>query len=102
MSKQMRVLDPVGDQLTKSVGLAPRPAGLEGKVMAILDNCAESAGPMKIVPNYLLGALMEEVGQQHRLKEMRWYRKPVASLPTPAILNEITKEADVVLNGTCR
>lgn len=101
VNQKMRVLDPVGKPVVKTGGLAPRPADLQNKTLFVIDNCAESVGPAKLAPNYLLGFLMEEISHRHRFKEVRWIKKPSCSEPMPTnTMEEIVREADVVLNGT--
>ena len=101
-NQKMRILNPVGEPAAWTVGLAPRPPDLEGKRLVIFDNAAEPLRPMEVMPNYLLKFISEELGRRHRLKGTRWVRKPIPSAPTPELLDEVTQEADVVLNGVAR
>ena len=102
LDSKMRILDPTGYPAEGYGKLAPRPTTLKGKVLGVVDNCPESVGPAKLIPNYLLGFLMEDLRVRHQLKDVRWYRIPVFSVPNPELIDTVASEADVVLNGTGR
>lgn len=90
----IEVLDPAGP-LQKLAPLQLTPIGaLEGRRLAILDNGK---------PNFrrLATLLAEQLHGRHRLKSITHYRKEHAAIGAgAALLDEIARDADLVLTGS--
>ena len=98
----VRILMPVVEYRREGSRLAPRPATLDGKVVAFLDGWGERKedGGFDLYP--LMRALRERLEARFRLQGTFWRKKPNISQPVPAeMIDELVREADVVINGEC-
>ena len=101
---ELTVLSPLPvylDESTEGTGLAPRPASLDGKVVALLPNWRPSAVE-------ILRAVAALLGERFRLRGVI-EEQPVRELPIrtgklldtmAGKLDELAKRADVVLTAT--
>lgn len=90
----VRVLNPLGIVPSSREGEMPVVSDLGGKHVVILENTKQNA-------RELLTAVAELLQQRHPAMTFDVRRKESASLPAdPALLVEITKQADVVLTGS--
>ena len=101
---ELTVLSPLPvylDESTEGTGLAPRPATLDGKVIALLPNWRPSAVE-------ILRAVAALLGERFRLRGVI-EEQPVRELPIrtgklldtmAGKLDELAKRADVVLTAT--
>jgi len=91
---QVRVLNPLGVVPGAEDSAVTAVAGLAGKRVVLLENGKQNA-------RELLTGVAERLQQRHPGLAFDVRRKQSASLPAdPALLVEITKEADVVLTGS--
>lgn len=90
----IEILDPAGSiQKLAPLQLTPI-ASLQGRRLAILDNGK---------PNFrhLASLLAEQVHGRHQLKSITHYRKEHAAIGAgAALLDEIARDADLVLTGS--
>jgi hypothetical protein len=91
---QVRVLNPMGVVPGADARSATAVADLAGKRVVVLENGKQNA-------RELLTGVVERLQQRHPGLTFDVRRKQSASLPAdPALLVEITKQADVVLTGS--
>lgn len=100
----MQVIFPEVCYRDKAGGLAPRPATLEGKVVAILQNTGSyGLGVNEVQREYPYVQLAEILQEQFGVRDVLWYGKPILSMVAPAEQrDEIVRQADVVITGLCK
>ena len=87
------VFDPRGRVAAERVAPAPRPAGLDGLRLGVLDNTKWNAGRLLRKTSALLG-------EAHRFAAVNYYRKESFSKNAdPALLAEIARANDIVLTA---
>jgi hypothetical protein len=93
MAEDLLVFDPRGVVEVKPLSLAPRPNGLAGLRLAILDNTKWNAGR-------LLRKTAARLEAEAAFSEVHYYRKESFSKEAdPALLARIAAENDVVLTA---
>lgn len=93
MSEELGFIDPTAGSGRKKIPLAPRPADLAGKVVALLDNTKEQG---TLILETLGNALREQYGVARVIiKRKEHYSKPAAD----ALIDEMAKEADVAIEA---
>ncbi|MFQ5520669.1 MAG: hypothetical protein ACE5FK_04665 [Candidatus Methylomirabilia bacterium] len=96
----MRVVVPHTIYRSEALHLAPRPAGLRGKVIGFLDGWGrrEEDGTFRMYP--LMEELKDLLEQRCGVASAVWLKKPSISKPAPKEqIAELVAEADVVING---
>ena len=88
----MDVLNPCGAQPRRFTPLAPRPGGLAGRSIGILDNSKPNA-------RVLLERLAELLSARAGTASVRTWRKPTAAQPAEC-LDEMARSVEVVLTGS--
>ncbi|MBI3028008.1 MAG: hypothetical protein HYY64_00635 [Candidatus Rokubacteria bacterium] len=88
----MDVLSPCGAQSRRFKSLAPRPGGLAGRAVGILDNSKPNAG-------VLLAGVAELLAARAGAGPLRTWRKPASAQPAEC-LDEIARSVEVVLTGS--
>ena len=90
----MDVLDPIPSCIGGPVTpLAPRPRDLRGLRLGVLDNSKGNA-------DHLLNFIVEGVKQEFKVDSVVVRRKPASSAgATPQVLDELAKEADLVVSA---
>jgi hypothetical protein len=86
------VLDPTGKAGSKEFPAAPRPGGLDGRVLGVLWNGKPNG-------DILLERVRAALAGRYRLKAMLWRKKPAVDLPAGPLLAELAAEADFIVNG---
>jgi len=91
MTEELGFIDPTAGSGRKRIALAPRPADLAGKVVALLDNTKEQG---TLILETLGAALREKYGVARVLmRRKEHYSKPA----TGALIDEMAREADVAI-----
>ena len=94
MMSAMEILDPVGSTSAVSRTLAPRPAGLTGAVIGVLDNSKPNA---RVLLEGVARALAQKVGA----RDVKIWGKPGASIgATTAVLDQIAAQCGAVLTAS--
>ena len=89
----IEILDPTTEAATQTIAYAPRPASLEGKRVALIENT-------KFNSDRLLGRIGDLLKSEYGVAEWTLYHKHNASVPAHAeIIDAITKSADVMVAG---
>ncbi len=90
----MRLVDPTGeDPGLAPLALAPRPAGLRGKRLGLLDNSKANS-------DVILRAIADILDAEFEFADIFSVRKHSASLPPkPEVLAELHRNADLVIAG---
>ena len=89
----IEILDPTTEAATQTIAYAPRPAALEGKRVALIENT-------KFNSDRLLAKIGELLKKEYGIAEWRMYRKHNSSVPAHAeIIEAITGSADVMVAG---
>ena len=88
----MDVLNPCGAQTRRFKPLAPRPPGLAGRSVGILDNSKPNA-------RVLLERLGELLSARAGTASARIWTKPTSAQPAEC-LDDIARSVDVVLTGS--
>lgn len=88
----MDVLNPCRAQTRRWEPLAPRPGGLAGRSIGILDNSKPNAG-------VLLAGVAELLTVRAGAASLRTWRKPTSAQPADC-LDEIARSVEVVLTGS--
>ncbi len=87
------LIKPVNEAIPEQSSYAPRPAGLEGKRVGLLDNSKNNAGRFL---EMVAGILNEQYG----FTNIVWHRKPSASKPVaPEVIEEWKKLCDLAIVG---
>jgi hypothetical protein len=92
--RNLTLVDPTGLELSADdFRLNDRPMSLEGKTLGLLENSKANAD--KVL--HELGRILQET---HGLKEVRYFSKHSASLPTkPDTVQEMLSGVDVLITG---
>ena len=90
----MRLVDPTGnDPGLPPLSLAPRPSGLRGKRLGLLDNSKANS-------DVILRAIADILDAEFEFADIFSVRKHSASLPPkPEVLAELHRAADLVIAG---
>ena len=90
----MRLVDPTGaDPGLDAWSLAPRPADLRGKRVGLLDNSKANS-------DVLLRAIAGILDSEFEFADVFYVKKHSASLPpTPDVMAELHRNADLVITG---
>jgi predicted GTPase len=89
----IELLDPTVEATTQSVAFVPRPASLEGKRVALIENT-------KFNSDRLLQKIGEILKSEYGAAETRMWRKKNSSVPAhEEIIEEVCKTCDVVVAG---
>lgn len=90
----LRLVDPTGGEPAASgFALAPRPATLRGKRVALLDNSKANSEP-------ILRGIARLLDEDEPFGDLVYLTKHSASLPPrPEILEELHRRADLVITG---
>ena len=94
ISETMRLVDPTGnDPGLTPLSLAPRPSGLRGKRLGLLDNSKANS-------DVILRAIADILDTEFEFADIFSVRKHSASLPPkPEVLAELHRSADLVIAG---
>jgi hypothetical protein len=90
-----KILDPTGTSAvaTEKLELAPRPADLKGRTVALVDNGKQNA-------NVFVAQLKDELVSRYGVGEVLIRKKPIATVEAPTeLLQELAEKADVVMIG---
>ena len=90
-----KILDPTGHaaRAAEALQLAPRPAELTGRTVAVVDNGKQNAGSF-------VAQLAEELKARFGVGEVIVRKKPIATVEAPVeLLQELSDKADVVMIG---
>ena len=89
----MEILDPTTEAATQTIAYAPRPTGLDGKRVALVQNT-------KYNSDKLLLKIGEILKKDYGASETRMFRKHNASVPAhEEIIQEARKTCDVIVAG---
>jgi hypothetical protein len=89
----MELLDPTTEVATQPIAYVPRPASLEGKRVALVENT-------KFNSDRLLQKIGEILKSEYGAAETKMYRKHNSSVPAhDEIIQDIRKSADVMVAG---
>lgn len=90
----VRLIDPTGGEpAAAGFALAPRPATLRGKRVALLDNSKANSEP-------ILRGIARLLAEDDPFAELVYLTKHSASLPPrPEIMEELHRRADLVITG---
>ncbi|HEX2438060.1 MAG TPA: hypothetical protein VHT71_07100 [Methylomirabilota bacterium] len=89
----IEILDPTTEAATQTIAFAPRPSGLTGKRVALIENT-------KFNSDRLLERIGDILKAEHGVAEWKMYRKHNASVPAHAeIIEEVKQSADVMVAG---
>ena len=91
--QKLVLIKPVNEATPEQSSYAPRPAGLQGKRVGLLDNSKNNAGPF-------LEMIATILHEQYGFSAIVWHRKPSASKPVaPEVIAEWTKTCDIAIVG---
>ncbi len=89
----IELLDPTTEIKAQSVAYAPRPASLEGKRVALIENT-------KFNSDRLLAKIGDILKAEYAAAETRMWRKRNSSVPAhEEIVEEVRKTSDVMVAG---
>ena len=87
------LLDPTTEATAQTIAYVPRPASLEGKRVALIDNTRFNSDNLLV----RIGNILKE---EYGVAECRMYRKHNASVPAhPEIVAQMEAWADLVVAG---
>ena len=91
--QKLVLIKPVNEATPEQSSYAPRPAGLRGKRVGLLDNSKNNAGQfLEIVATIL--------NEQYGFSDIVRHRKPSASKPVvPEVIAEWTRACDIAIVG---
>ena len=97
----MEVIYPEVKYAHKAGGMAPRPANLEAKVLAMFQNHGSTGlGEGEVHREYPYVQLANQLKDRYGVGDILWYAKPMLSMVAPAQQrDEILARADVIING---
>ncbi len=99
----LRIYDPSVEFGTVESPLAQRPGSLDGKVLGVLDNRGDGVGAGESGIDAVLEAIWKQLGGRYKIKQMVWRRKPLLNrVASKEIIEDLVRECDIVLNGTCQ
>jgi hypothetical protein len=91
--QKLILIKPVNEAITEQSSYAPRPTGLEGNRLGLLDNSKSNAGRFLEMVATILDA-------QYGFTNIVWHRKPSASKPVaPEVIEEWKKLCDLAIVG---
>src|SRR5712692_7766241 len=91
--QKLVLIKPVNEAMPEQSSYAPRPAGLQGKRVGLLDNSKTNAGRF-------LEMVATILDQQYGFSAIVWHRKPSASKPVaPEVIAEWTRACDIAIVG---
>jgi hypothetical protein len=91
--QKLVLIKPVNEATPEQSHYAPRPTGLHGKRVGLLDNSKNNAGRFLEMVATVLNA-------QYGFSNLVRHRKPSASKPVaPAVIEEWTRTCDVAIVG---
>jgi len=91
--QKLVLIKPVNEAIPEQSSYAPRPTGLEGKRLGLLDNSKNNAGRF-------LEMVAKMLDEQYGFSNIVRHRKPSASKPVaPAVIEEWTKLCDLAIVG---
>jgi hypothetical protein len=89
----IELLDPTTEATAQTIAYAPRPASLEGKRVALIENT-------KYNSDRLLARIGDVLKAEYGVAETRMWSKKNASVPAhEAIIEEVRKTSDVMVAG---
>jgi hypothetical protein len=89
----IEILDPTTEAATQTVAYAPRPEGLEGKRVALIENT-------KFNSDRLLQKIGEVLKAEYGVAETRMWRKRNSSVPAhDEIIEEVKRTSDAMVAG---
>ncbi len=89
----IKLLDPTTEAVARPIAWAPRPASLEGRRVALIENT-------KFNSDRLLQKIGDVLVRDHGAASVRMWRKRNASVPAHAeIIEEVRAAADVMVAG---
>jgi len=91
--QKLVLIKPVNEALPEQSSYAPRPTGLEGKRLGLLDNSKNNAGRF-------LEMVAKMLDEQYGFRHIVRHRKPSASKPVaPEVIEEWRKLCDLAIVG---
>ena len=91
--QKLVLIKPVNEAIPEQSSYAPRPTGLEGKRLGLLDNSKNNAGRF-------LEMVAKILDEQYGFRNIVRHRKPSASKPVaPAVIEEWLKLCDLAIVG---
>ena len=91
--QKLVLIKPVNEATPEQSSYAPRPAGLQGKRVGLLDNSKNNAGRF-------LDMVATILNEQYGFSAITRHRKPSASKPVaPEVITEWTKTCDIAIVG---
>ena len=91
--QKLVLIKPINEATPEQSSYAPRPAGLQGKRVGLLDNSKNNAGQFLEMVATLLN-------EQYGFSDIVRHRKPSASKPVaPEVIEEWTKTCDIAIVG---
>lgn len=89
----MEILDPTTQAAAQTIAYAPRPASLQGKRVALIENT-------KFNSDRLLQKVGDVLKAEYEVTETRMWRKRNSSVPAhEEIIAEVRKTCDVMIAG---
>ena len=88
------LIDPTGHNLnTTSLHISPRPSGLQGKRLGLLDNTKANA-------EVILRKIADILDAKYEFSEIYYTKKHSSNLPPkPEVLSNLHRYADIVIAG---
>ena len=88
------LVDPTGHNLnTTSLHISPRPSGLQGKRLGLLDNTKANA-------EVILRKIADILDAKYEFSEIYYTKKHSSNLPPkPEVLSNLHRHADIVIAG---
>ena len=91
--QKLVLIKPVNEAIPEQSSYAPRPTGLAGKCLGLLDNSKNNAGRF-------LEMVARILNEQYGFSNIVWHRKPSASKPVaPEVIEEWKKLCDLAIVG---
>jgi len=91
--QKLVLIKPVNEAIPEQSSYAPRPSGLQGKRVGLLDNSKNNAGRF-------LEMVATILNEQYGFSNIVRHRKPSASKPVaPEVIEEWTQTCDVAIVG---
>ena len=91
--QKMVLIKPVNEAILEQSTYAPRPTGLQGKRLGLLDNSKNNAGRF-------LEMVATRLHEQYGFSNIVRHRKPSASKPVaPGVIEAWTKTCDLAIVG---
>ena len=93
MTSEIIVVDPAAEDDVQKSALAPRLSTLEGAHVGLIDNAKHMA-------EETLREVEALLKERYGVKEVSYYRKRNASVPTPPdVLQDLTSKCDALVHG---